>query len=296
MGLLKDKKLYAPAATVLAAVIASVPVFATKGCSSESKSAAPPSATVNAPATATVTVNVPPPPVLSAENNPVNEKIISSLTTEAEAKGSQDQELQQSRTEIEHWRQQSSNFEFLYYDKVEATMAPVLIDLARITKFNLTHQQFVQRWAQILPTEKTEQIINQILVPAGWVMDTGAKISLTSEGERVLKQMKKWPADGYVSPTMSSSSISRPDWCAKQPLPHHAEDLVCNDPTLAQQDIKLAGLYMTWMQQTGQRDSLKTEQQHWLHQRNDCASLDCLRQLYAFRIEELQSYAGSAHR
>ncbi|WP_430388853.1 lysozyme inhibitor LprI family protein [Dyella sp. 20L07] len=293
MGMLKDKKLGAPAATILAALITVTPIFVTKSCSSESKPATSPSTTINAPTT--VTVSVPPPLAPSASNDPVSEKIINSLTVEAETRGRQNRELQQSRTEIEHWRQQASNFEFLYYDKVDASMAPVLIDLARVTNFNLTHQQFVQRWTQNLPTEKTEQIINQILVPAGWTTDTGAKISLTPEGERVLKQVQKWPVDGYASATVSVPT-NTPDWCTKRPHPHHAEDLVCDEPNLAQQDIELARLYSAWKQQSDQRDAVKAEQLSWLDQRNDCTDINCLRTLYASRIEQLQTYIGSQRR
>jgi len=174
-------------------------------------------------------------------------------------------------------------------------MAPILIDLARITNFNFSHQQFVQRWAQVLPAEKTEQIIYQILVPAGWATDTGAKLLLTQEGERVLKQVGKWPADGYASPTMSTST-SRPNWCYKGPFSHQAEDLVCNDATLAQQDIELAGLYTTLIQQSDQHAALKAEEQSWLSQRNDCTDIDCLRPLYASRIGQLQAYSASQRR
>ena len=65
------------------------------------------------------------------------------------------------------------------------------------------------------------------------------------------------------------------------------EKLICGDETISRLDEQLAASYKAGLEKSTDKDAFKKSQMEWLKQQRACKSVECLKQVYQPRINEL---------
>lgn len=71
-----------------------------------------------------------------------------------------------------------------------------------------------------------------------------------------------------------------------------AEQMVCSNDHLASLDVQLASLYKAAREAAEDPSVIVTEQRQWVDERNACATVECLTNVYDKRVTELAAWVG----
>lgn len=259
----------------------------------KSTKAAGPATTNNGPVTSSATSGVaigtvngnvitPTAPVVSPNTSiPVTQ--LGSILDTAREYGQTEQKLEQSQSDVATWREQATEWRYLYVGQAAPRAIDMLKQLAQYPQYHPTVDQFANLWqpafggSNIAP----QYAINQILAEGGWISEDGGTISVTPEGLHLLNVFHQMP----TIETSANSTIPSFD-CSK--ASSQVELTICKTPELAQLDEQATSLYLKWRDKSQDIKSAINDQAAWRRTyRDTCENVACIQEAYSERVKEL---------
>lgn len=216
----------------------------------------------------------------------VDPAALRSLVESARLNGQTEERLAQTHRDMVLLRQQTGEWRYLYFTVSVPRAIDMLRELAAYPQYHPSHDAFAQRWAGLFSgsSMSSAQAITQVLVGGGWVHDTSEGLEIAPEGLRLLARFGQLPTVAS-SPARSIKAsfdcVAATTW---------TERTICSDARLAEQDVALTRVYLSWRQLSPSTAAAREDQATWRRNvRDACTDVACLMAAYAERTEDLRT-------